>query len=173
MTVNEILDKLLRSFQVYYNVKREGVAPPFAAEAEFHTHDEQFFLVKSAVLAEAESREYIFFATEEYLDEDLLERLDEAAWGSGMERVIPHKDHRNTDVVLFIVAEKISEEAFQRIPKLRHYQSYHLGLQGWSHYRLVAIEQSSGRAVYNRLGRSYKKLICNIFKSYKEKEMEK
>lgn len=164
MTVNEILDKLLRSFQVYYNINREDVAPPFAAEAEFHTHDEQFFLVKSAVLSEAESREYIYFAAEKYLDEALLLRLDEAAWGSGMERVRPHQNHRNTDISLFIVAEKISEEAVRRIPKLRHYQSYHLGLQGWSHYRLVAIEQSSGRAVYNRLGRSYKKLIRNIIK---------
>ncbi len=162
MTVNEILEKLLRSFQVYYNVKREDVEPPFVAEAEFHTHDEQFFLVKSAVLAEAESREYIYFATEQYLDETLLMHLDEAAWGSGMKRVKPHKDHRNTDVSLFIVAEKISEEAFRKIPKLRHYQSYHLGLQGWSHYRLIAIEQSSGRAVYNRFGRSYIKLIRNI-----------
>lgn len=162
MTVNEIIDKLLRSFQVYYNVKKEDVEPPFVAEAEFHTHDEQFFLVKSAVLAEAESREYIYFAAEKFLDDTLLLRLDKAAWESGMKRVKPHKDHRNTDVSLFIVAEKISEEAFGKIPKLRHYQSYHLGLQGWSHYRLVAIEQSSGRAVYNRFGRSYKKLIRNI-----------
>lgn len=162
MTVNEILDKLLRSFQVYYNVRREDVTPPFVAEAEFHTHDEQFFLVKSAVLAEAESREYIYFATQEYLDEESLMHLDETAWASGMEKVRPHKDHRNTDVVLFIIAEKISEEAFKKVSKLRHYQSYHLGLQGWSHYRLVAIEQSSGRAVYNRPGRSYKKLIRNI-----------
>ena len=68
MTVNELLDRLLRSFQVYYNVKREDVTPPFVAEAEFHTHDEQFFLVKSAVLAEAESREYIYFAKEFLLD---------------------------------------------------------------------------------------------------------
>lgn len=162
MTVNEIIDKLLLSFQVYYNVKTEDVNPPFIAEAEFHTHDEQFFLVKSAVLSEAESREYVFFATEKYLDEDTLHRLDKAAWESGMERVRPHKDHRNTDVVLFIVAEEISEEAFKEISRLRHYQSYHLGLQGWSNYRLVAIEQSSGRTVYNRLGRSYKKLIRNI-----------
>lgn len=162
MTVNEMMDKLLRSFQVYYNVKREDVAPPFMAEAEFHTHDEQFFLVRSAVLAEAESREYIYFAIQAYLDEEALENLDQVAWTRGLERVKPHKDHRNTDITLFIVAEKISEEAFRKIPKLCHYKSYHFGLQGWSHYRLVAIEQSSGRAVYNRFGRSYKKLIRNI-----------
>lgn len=164
MTVNEILDKLLKSFQIYYNVKRDDVTPPFSAEAEFHTHDEQFFLVKSAVLSEAESREYIYFATLEKLDVETLSRLDEAAWETGLKRVNPHRNHRNTDIALFIIAEKMTDEAFQKVPKLRHYQSYHLGLQGWSHYRLIAVEQSSGRAAYNRLGRSYKKLICNIIK---------
>lgn len=162
MSKDEILEKLFRSFQVYYDVKREDVAPPFAAEAEFHTHDEQFFLVRSAVLSEAESREYIYFAKEECLDLETLIRLDQAAWERGTGKVRPHKSHRNTDVALIIVAGQITEEAFRRIPKLRHYQSYHFGFQGWSNYRLVAIEQSSGRAAYNRLGRSLKKLVRNI-----------
>ncbi|MDE7251146.1 MAG: hypothetical protein K2N82_14970, partial [Lachnospiraceae bacterium] len=70
--------------------------------------------------------------------------------------------HRNTDVALIILADKITEEAFLQIPKLRHYQSYRLGFQGWSNYRLVAIELSTGRAAYNRLGRSFKKLVRNI-----------
>lgn len=162
MAVEEILDKLVRSFEAYYNVSREDVESPFVATAEFHTHDEQFFLVKSAVLSEAESREYVYFAKEDVLDETALKRLDEAAWSAGLSQVKPHKDHRNTDITLFIVAKEFSEEVKKQIPKLRHYQSYRLGLQGWSHYRLVAIEQRSGRAYYNRHGRDYKKLICNI-----------
>ncbi|MBD5547478.1 MAG: hypothetical protein HDQ97_08775 [Lachnospiraceae bacterium] len=162
MNINEILEKLFSSFQVYYDVKREDVEPPFVAEAVFHTHDEQFFLVKSAVISEAESREYVYFAAEECLDLETLLQLDQAAWTRGTEKVNPHGSHRNTDVALIIVAEQITEEAFARIRKLRHYQSYHLGFHGWSNYRLVAIEQSSGRAAYNRLGRSFKKLVCNI-----------
>lgn len=162
MNRDEILEKLLSSFQVYYDVKRENVDPPFVAEARFHTHDEQFFLVKSAVLSEAESREYVYFASEEKLDLETLLKLDQEAWERGLSDVKPHSSHRNTDVALIILAEQITEEAFARIPKMRHYQSYHFGFQGWSNYRLVAIEQSTRRAAYNRLGRSFKKLVCNI-----------
>lgn len=163
MSVNEILEKLFNSFRVYYNVKVEDIDPPFVVEAEFRTHDEQFFLVKSAVISEAESCEYVYFAVEECLDIDKLLQLDEAAWTRGTEKVKPHGNHRNTDVTLIIVAEKITEEAFARVSKLRHYQSYHLGFHGWSNYRLVAIEQSSERASYNRMGKSLKKLVSNIF----------
>lgn len=162
MNKNEILEKLLCSFRVYYDVRQEDVEPPFVAEAEFHTHDEQFFLVKSAVISEAESKEYAYFAVEECLDMETLLRLDQIAWMRGTRKVRPHGSHRNTDVALIIVADQITEEAFARISKLRHYQSYHLGFHGWSNYRLVAIEQTSGRAAYNRMGRSFKKLVRNI-----------
>lgn len=162
MNNNEILEKLFCSFQVYYDVRQEGIAPPFVAEAVFQTHDEQFFLVKSAVISEAESREYVYFASVECLDLETLLELDKSAWTRGMEKVRPHGSHRNTDVALIIVAEKITEDAFAQVSKLRHYQSYRLGFHGWSNYRLVAIEQSSKRAAYNRLGKSFKKLVCNI-----------
>ncbi len=162
MNRDEILEKLFSSFQVYYDVKREGTEPPFMAEAVFQTHDEQYFLVKSAVISEAESREYVYFASVECLDLETLLKLDRSAWVRGMEQVRPHGNHRNTDVALIIVADQITEDAFAKVSKLRHYQSYRFGFQGWSNYRLVAIEQSSGRAAYNRLGRSFKKLVCNI-----------
>lgn len=162
MNKDEILEKLLSSFQIYYDVKRDNIDPPFVAEAQFHTHDEQFFLVKSAVISEAESKEYVYFASEENLDLEKLLQMDQEAWSRGTANVKPHASHRNTDVALIILADKITEEAFLQIPKLRHYQSYRLGFQGWSNYRLVAIELSTGRAAYNRLGRSFKKLVRNI-----------
>lgn len=162
MNRDEILEKLFDSFQIYYSVKREDIDSPFVAEAWFHTHDEQFFLVKSAVISEAESQEYVYFASEEQLDLETLLLMDHEAWTRGISKVKPHTSHRNTDVALIILADKITEEAFLQIPKLRHYQSYRFGFQGWSNYRLVAIELSTGRAAYNRLGRSFKKLVRNI-----------
>lgn len=162
MNATETLEKLLRSFRVYYNVKEEEVTPPFTAEAEFHSHDEQFFLLKSARISESESREYVFFAVEEELDEEKLLALDKTAWETGLSRVRPHAEHKNTDVTLFILAERITDEAFQKVKKIRHYKSYQFSLQGWSHYRLVAVELSSGRAAYNRQGQSLKELVRNI-----------
>lgn len=156
------LEQLLRSFEAYYNVKRDGVAAPFDAEAEFQSHDEQYFLMRSARIGEADSREYVYFAALEQLDEETLLRLDETAWNRGLERVVPHAEHRNSDITLFLIADHITEDAFRKVSKLRHYKSYRFSLQGWSHYRLVALELSTGRIAHNRQGQSLVKLVRNI-----------
>ncbi|MCI8275299.1 MAG: hypothetical protein HFI66_06760 [Lachnospiraceae bacterium] len=163
MEMTEALGKLLRSFERYYDVRREQVTEPFAAEAEFSLHDEQYFLVKSARLAEADSKEYVYFATADRLDGIGFAALDRAAWEKGLARVKPHANHRNTDIVLVILADHIEESVFSAIPKTRHYKSYRLGFQGWSHYRLIAVELSSGRTAANRQGQSLRKLVSNIF----------
>lgn len=162
MEITEKLEKLLRSFEKYYNVRRENVAEPFLAEAEFSLHDEQYFLVKSARISEADSKEYVYFAAADRLDLAGFTAFDEAAWTKGLARVAPHANHRNTDIVLVILAGQIDEEVFSVIPKTKHYKSYRLGFQGWSHYRLIALELSSGRVACNRQGQNLKKLVRNI-----------
>lgn len=162
MNLTEGLGKILQSFQQYYNIKREEVTPPFAVEAEFHSHEQQYFLVHSATISEAESNEYVYFATVENLEEEILHKLDQTAWKAGCARVIPHANHRNSDVTLVILADRMSEEAKKTVSKIKHYRSYRLTLEGWSHYRLVALELSSGQVVCNRQGQSLKKLVSNI-----------
>ena len=162
MTATQALDTLLRSYVRYYDITRENVEPPFAAEAVFHTHDETYFLVKSARLSEADSHEYVYFATVDQLDLPGVQELDETAWTRGMDHVKPHSSHRNSDVTLVILAEHIAPEAMEAIGKLRRSKSYRYGLQGWSNYRVIAMETSSGRLAYNRLGRNLKKLFRNI-----------
>ena len=162
MNLTEGLEKVLRSFQRYYNINREDVTVPFAAEAEFHSHDEQYFLVRSATIAESESNEYVYFATVDELDEETLHKLDETAWEAGLDRVKPHGHHRNSDITLIILADRITEGAMKEVSKIKRYKNYRLTLEGWSHYRLVALELSSGRAAYNRQGQSLKKLVSNI-----------
>lgn len=156
------LEQLLRSFEAYYNVKREGVEAPFDAEAEFHSHDEQYFLMRSARIGEADSKEYVYFKVMEHLDEETLMNLDAAAWERGLAKVVPHAEHRNSDVTLFVLADHITEEAFQKVSRLRHYKSYRFSLQGWSQYRLVALELSTGRIAHNRQGQGLAKLVRNI-----------
>lgn len=162
MTVSEAMEKLLHSYEIYYNVNRETPTAPFAAEAVFHSHDEQFFLVKSAKLSEAESHEYVFFAEEETLTAERLRFLADTAWAEGISRVEPYSSHQSSDVVLGVLAEQITPEAMALVPKLRHYQSYRLGFHGWSHFRLYALEISSGRSAHNRQGRTLKKVFQSI-----------
>ena len=164
MTAREALPKLLRSYYAYYNVIEENVTAPFDAEAEFHSHEEQFFLFKQAKLSESESKEFVFFKATERLTLAKLQQLDELAWNTGMSRVHPHDGHRNSDVVLFILADVIDDDAKKAIKKMKRYQSYRHTLHGWSHYKVIAQEMSTDKAVFNRMGRPLKKLLSNIKK---------
>ncbi|MCD7862737.1 MAG: hypothetical protein LUG61_04310 [Lachnospiraceae bacterium] len=162
MEKTEALTKLLRSYEKYYDINRDHPMEPFAAQAEFSLHDEQYFLVRSARISEADSKEYVYFATEDLLDLKTLETLDLRAWEDGTGRVQPHKDHRNSDIILIILADRIDPEAMKRITKLHHYKSYRHGFYGWSHYKLAAIELSTGKTAANRQGRDLQKLFSTI-----------
>ncbi len=165
MNLTDALEKLLCSFKRYYNIKRnDETEPPFVAEAEFVSHNEQYFLIKKAKVAEINSNEYVFFYTTENLDIETLKSLDECAWIRGTARIKPDSNHRNSDVTLIILAEHIEQQAFKEVHKMKHYQSYRFGLHGWSNYRLVALELSSGKLAYNRQGQNLKKLVSNITK---------
>ena len=162
MTREEMLKKMLHSFAAYYDINTETPAAPFAAEAVFHSHSDAYFLVKSAAIGEAESHEYVFFASVDQLDSSLLASLDQTAWDTGISRVKPHSSHRNTDVTLVVAASSVTEEAKTQIPRLKHYKNYCMSLHGFSHYHLIVADLSSGDLTCNRQGRSLKKLFNKI-----------
>lgn len=162
MTAREALPILLKSFVRYYDIKDEGVEAPFAAEAEFHSHEEQFFLVKQAKLSEAESKEFVFFAVSSHLTLDGAKLLDETAWNRGLSRVFPHDGHRNSDVVLVILADQVDTDAAAYLKKCKRYESYRHTLHGWSHYRVIVREMSTGKLTFNRMGRTLKKVLDKI-----------
>ena len=120
----EVLDKLLLSYKQYYNITQDESVQPFSALAEFHQHNEQFFLVKAAKVADIDSNEYVYFALQNELSPETLASLDELAWQRGMAKVVSSSAHRNSDVSLIIIADKISDETRQAIKKIKHYKSY-------------------------------------------------
>lgn len=163
-TAAQVLDTLLKSYRRYYNVLTEGVEPPFDAEAVFHSHDEQYFLLKSARLAEADSHEYVFFASRPSLDLKEVQALVDTAWQRGISRVCPHMNHRSSDVALILLADKMDPDAMEYIKKVKRYQSYRFTLHGWSSFQTVAMETSTGNLTCNRRGRDLVKLFRNIKK---------
>ena len=156
------LEKLLKSYRTYYNVDEETPTEPFVAEAVFRLHDEQYFLVRSARISEADVSEIVFFASLEQLGEEDCRRLEERAWEEGLKKVVLTPNHRSTDVVLIILAGEISEGAKKALKKSHHYQSYRFTLKGWSHYRAIAYESSTGTLVHNRQGKVLEKTLRNI-----------
>ena len=166
MEKNGVLETVLHSFERYYNVKAgepgTDASSPFTAEAVFHSHSEQYFLTRAAHIADIDSHECVFFAEEDILTPDRLEKLVNAAWEEGLSRVHPGPGHRNSDVALIIIADNIEETAFKQVSKIKRSKSYRFSLHGWSNFRLLAYEVSSGRVACNRAGKSLKKVISTL-----------
>ncbi len=165
------IKKLLPAFEQYYTIKNEDVTPPFCAEAEFRSHNEQYFLVRSAHIADIDSNEFVYFATLNDLDNAKLEELVNAAWQAGLAKVRPHEGHRNSDVTLIILADKISDETKIKIKKTKLYKSYKFSFHGWSNFKLSVCDLSTtGKdgtpdVFCNRQGRDFAKLIKKNIKN--------
>lgn len=160
---NEILDKALKAYSAYYDVAESKLPEPFVAEAEFRSHNDTYFLVKRAKLGEAESNEYVFFASIDSLNQDELNGLSENAWSEGISRVRSHENHKNTDISLVVIADVVSREAQKRTRALKYYKSYKLSLHGFSHFQLLVLETSTGKMFHNKMGHNLKRVFNKLF----------
>lgn len=164
MTPLEALNEVFTSYERYYNIIRDNVTEPFDAEAQFISHNEQYYLIKAAKVADIDSNEYVFFKTEDVLTLEKFNELDKIAWDTGMSRVVPALSHKNTDVTLVIFADRIDNDCFVAVKKRRHYKSYCFSLKGYSNYRVIAVELKLKRFVCNRQGQSLKKMFVRYTK---------
>ncbi len=161
MNRTDALTKTLKAFETFYTINK-SVELPFIAEAEFHSHDSHYVLVRSARIAEVVSNEYAFFSSIEYLTSQTLNDLCNTAWTRGLSRVQLVPYHKNSDILLIVLADKIDEDTFKLIKKTKLYKSYCFSFKGWSNFKLVAMETSSNTVVCNRLGKDLKKTLISI-----------
>ena len=166
MEHSQAVEKILPAFTQYYTIKKDDVTPPFCAEAEFRSHNEQYFLVRSAHIADIDSNEYVYFATCDELTEQSLSDFVNTAWETGLQKVHPHSGHRNSDISLIIFTDKISDETKFRIKKTKLYKSYKFSFYGWSNFKLAVCDLSDMNTYSNRLGKDFAKLIKKNIKIY-------
>ncbi|WP_294429051.1 hypothetical protein [uncultured Treponema sp.] len=168
MNSNGAIEKIYQSFERYYTVSTQNVEAPFVAEAVFKSHNEQYFLIKAAKVADIDSNDFVFFYSDEdssgslengSLSIEKITELAQIAWKRGLSRISPYYGHRNTDVTLVILSEKIDEKSIRQIKKINYYKSYKFGFYGWSSFRLLVYETSTGRTVTNRRGSDLKKIV--------------
>ena len=168
MEPTEAITKILPSFEQYYTIKKEDITPPFCSEAEFRSHNEQYFLVRSAHIADIDSNEFVYFADPDELTSEKLDELVNAAWTAGLAKVRPYNGHRNSDISLLIFTKALSPETASKISKTKLYKSYKFSFHGWSHFKLTVCNVSDMSIYSNRHGRDFVKLITRNIKIYEE-----
>ncbi|HAF26837.1 MAG TPA: hypothetical protein DCG85_05930 [Lachnospiraceae bacterium] len=164
MTKEAVFDDLIDTYSAYYNIKKEDVVSPFDAEAYFANEAEKYVLVKKAKIADVDSYEHVFFALRDEIGLTELTDLDEKAWEEGVSRVKPSADHKNTDVVLVVVCDKIADDVKANINSFKHSKNYRFGLFGYSNYFMVVIEAGSETILTNRRGKIMKDFVQQVFR---------
>ena len=165
MDISEAIERILPAFEQYYTVNKHS-EPPFCAQAEFRSHNEQYFLVRSAHIADIDSNEFVYFATTPSLSKDQLEEFVNASWQDGLSKVKPYNGHRNSDVSLIIITNQLECPLENAIKKTKLYKSYKWSLHGWSHFKLAVVALETQDIYFNRFGKDYKKLLeKNIFQN--------
>ena len=106
MEISEALERILPAFEQYYTVNKDS-EPPFCAQAEFRSHNEQYFLVRSAHIADIDSNEFVYFAQSPSLSKEELENFVNKSWEDGLSKVKPYNGHRNSDVTFAFPAARI------------------------------------------------------------------
>ena len=163
MEISEAIERILPAFEQYYTVNKDS-EPPFCAQAEFRSHNEQYFLVRSAHIADIDSNEFVYFASEPSLSNEKLSELVNKAWQNGLSKVKPYNGHRNSDVTLIIITKKFECPLEKAIKKIKLYKSYKFSFHGWSNFKLAVVELDTNSIYFNRFGKDYRKLLeKNIF----------
>ena len=174
MEPSEAIRQLLPAFGQYYTLKNEDVTPPFCAEAEFRSHNEQYFLVRAAHIADIDSNEFVYFAEAENLSQEKLQNFVTSAWEEGLKKVHPYNGHRNSDVSLLIFTKSLSmsssgstrkSEIIKTIKKTKLYKSYKFSFHGWSHFKLAVCNTTDMEVYTNRQGKDFAKLIKKNIKN--------
>ncbi len=165
MAPSDAIKQILPAFEQYYTVKKEEITPPFCSEAEFRSHNEQYFLVRSAHIADIDSNEFVYFADPEELTSEKFDELVNAAWNAGLAKVRPYNGHRNSDVSLLVFTKSINHETISSIKKTKLYKSYKFSFHGWSHFKLAVCNTSDMEVYTNRQGKDYTKLIKQNLKN--------
>lgn len=160
----ELLEKVLKSYERYFDVTRdteyEGLS--VAAEAAFHSRSEKYVLVKKAQLWAAEAHEYAFFSMVSHLDEKTLDTYRAVILKEGLSRVKPMKDHMYTYVTMIIIADEMDEGIEKVIKKIHYHKNYLLSIHGWSDLRVAVYDMKKDRVITNRAGHELSKMFKSV-----------
>lgn len=173
MTGEDLLKKLLETFQSSYDIKQPYNinGDIYDAYAGFYASSSKYVLVKKAELWRVNCFEHVFFRyaknevtietihmfkkqIEEYI-EPILVRQGKR-W--------PEENHMYTYMTAVYICENgISREAEKAIRSFRYIKNYKLTIRGYSEARILAFDLQNNRVFGNRaakeLVKGYKKLL--------------
>lgn len=154
-TKEELIERLLAAHAAWFDVTRryEFSGHTFPGYAEFHSHGEQYVLVKRAKLWEVDAHEYLFFDAIDHLDMAALDEAVRFMTTSAIEKVEPKPNHMSSYLSLVLVTDSADKDAMDAVRKVRFRKNFMLGIRGWADLRLAVVDLATQRIATNGAGK--------------------
>jgi hypothetical protein len=169
LTRNEILDRLFRGYEAYFDIERyeeeraDGI--PLAGHCRFFVHSEKYVLVKRAKLWDADSNEFVYVFSVPQLTEEVFERCKNYAYEEGMKLIDPKPGHMYSYITAVFVCDTCTPGAKKALTKCKIYKSFHFSWYGWMNVHTAAIVRENAEVFTNKMGRGNTKFMKNILNS--------
>lgn len=170
----DVLDTLLRSHEAYFDVFKDYAyaGREFPGYAEFHSHSEQFVLVKRAKLWEVDAFEYIFFDMVDHLDDSWADEAYRYMTTEAVGKVVPEPNHMMSFVSMVAIADSVAEETRKKIRKMHFRKHFMLGFRGWVDLRMAVIDLSSMEVITNGMGKEMKSTLLSCLQAAQRSSLE-
>ena len=166
------IEVLKDAYSAYYTLKSADGAGelPLSFRAEYHSRDEQYFLVKSASIWSNEKNEFVYVFSAPSFEPSLAERCIDWALQEVLPQVKPHKEHQYTNAKVILIADALGQDVIDCIRKKRFSKSYGpLSLHGYTELITAGIDLSRSETFPNRAGNDLPKFFGKLFALREEK----
>lgn len=161
----EYIEKLLTSYESYYNVHHIEDDTPLTARCDFHMENNRYVLNKRNVLWSTNSHEYCYVFSIPHLTDDLYHTFQKEVYEKGMALIkAGQEEHLATNLTLLIVCDTCDAEAAKALKHCRLHEDFRFGLDGWMNFRTAMVCMSNEKVTANLSGHDLKKLLRQFFK---------
>lgn len=145
MIREEFLDKLLKSYEVYYDVEKSDSMTdvPLVAKCSFFVHSEKYVLIKKAKLWSADSNEYVYIFSTEHLTKNIYEKCRDYAYEKGMALIKPGPEHMYTYITTIFSCDTCDTDAKKALKRCRLHKNFHFSLYGWMDFHTALVVSDS------------------------------
>ena len=174
-TIESATERLLSSFQAYYNVKQleAGERPeglPLCVICEYYEKSQKYVLSQKAELWSENSEEFLFLFQTDVLTLELFEKCKEHALEEGMKMAHVGPGHMYTYITPMFVCNSCEEDARKALKKCRKFKSFRFSFHGWMDLHTAVLEVHNNQISSNAGGRSVEKVMKKVlFNSNKKR----
>ncbi len=163
MTREELLKKVLNSYEGYYDIERfEEVETGLIAKCTFFVHSEKYVLLKKAKLWSADSNEHVYVYTFPKLTKELYEQCRDEAYEKGMALIDPKPGHMYTYITTLFICDESDMDAIKALNRCRLHKNFQFSLLGWMDFHTALVCVNDERIHTNGSGRDNAKFLKRI-----------